>query len=278
MSTKCKINGEAITVKHKIIPVPGTVRVAVAGEFKGSTIAHPDRAGECPECRGYVPLSTGGYVTSHIEHNEPAPAPVALSEPTVIPVDTGVRTGDPADGMGRRTTEIDGAFERGTVQLPGRDDKGRRKMVDVPATVENIRAAVAYWRKRQPRSDAGRAEQTRMVLELIRRARAAEAGTAPLDADQSPEGRTAQMSPGPALVRGRSETPFAGEVTVRKVGDAYERPAPAEDKRRSKAGTMAGPLGRPRFDRQVTEVKPKRTAAERRRYRRAQQNQANQGK
>lgn len=272
-SRKCMMNDEPLTARHKVAPVPGSVRQSVAGQLKGEAIKHADQSGECPLCNAFVPLSTKGYVTAHMRHNAPTPAPVALSEPSVAPTDMGARIGDPSDGMQRRAVDIDGAFQRGTVQLPVKGEKGRTKLEDVPATLENVRASFKYWLGRKPRSDSGKAQQTEMVVKLSRWVKALEAGQEAVHADQSPEGRTTQMAPGPALVRGREVKPFAGEVTVRKVGEEYTRPAPAEDKRRGKAGTMAGPLGRPRFDRGAVEVpadKPKRTPAQRARYRRQQ--------
>jgi len=84
---------------------------------------------------------------------------------------------------------------------------------------------------------------------------------------------------GPTLVRGRETTP-----AVREEADASWAQIPADtqvpweiDPERREGGTrtvLDQPLGRERFDRKITTVpepKKRRTAAERRRYRRSQQ-------
>jgi hypothetical protein len=301
MTTKCMINGEPLTVKHKILPVSGTVRETVAREFKGSTIKHPDQAGECPGCRAYVPLSGKGFITAHMTGGESAPVSPELSERSVETTDTGAKIGDPETGSRRRATEIDGAFERGTVKVPRPGEKGRIKLTEVPATEESVREALDYWRTRKPRSDAGRKAQSDNVSALVRRLDAMRKAEtivhAPVDAPVSVDVATvkapaetsmrAAVSPdglttpkgrgaltGAPLVKGRQITPFAGEVTVRRVGEAYERPAPAEDERRgwhASAGTMAGPLGREKLDRvaaTVPERSPELSASQKRRARR----------
>ena len=61
-------------------------------------------------------------------------------------------------------------------------------------------------------------------------------------------------SPGPALVKGRSEPPLAGEVTVRQAGEEYVRPAGAEDNRKNDGGTWSAPTGRERMDKESSTV------------------------
>lgn len=76
-------------------------------------------------------------------------------------------------------------------------------------------------------------------------------------APAAPEGREgrrarAGASPGPALVRGRVMTPMASPVTTGGV-----EPAPCEDTRTgfsASAGTMYGPTGRERMDREASTV------------------------
>lgn len=67
-------------------------------------------------------------------------------------------------------------------------------------------------------------------------------------------------SPGTALVPGRSERPMVGEVSVRRVGESYARPADAEVPERERstgkgkprnAVGWSGPVGRERPDRVV---------------------------
>lgn len=269
MSVKCKINGEPLTVKHKVLPVPGTVREAVAGEFKGATIQHPDRAGECPECRGYVPLSSKGFITAHIEHNEPAPASVELTDTSVQPTDTGARVGDPDAGNKRRGTELDGAYERGTVQAPVKGENGRTKLTEVPATADNVRKALEYWKGRSPRSDAGRAEQSRMVSELARRLDALRKGKGLFKAEERPEGFTQFMLPGAPLVKGRNMPPVQPMRRNKATGQLEP----------SSIGTMGGNIGRERLDREVADPRPvpHRTPSQRSNYRRKMRRLAAKG-
>jgi hypothetical protein len=186
--------------------------------------------------------------------------------------------------MQRRTVELDGAFEHGMVAVPVEGKGGRTKLEDAPATEENIREALAYWVARKPRSESARTAQNEHVSTLTRRLEAMRSASvvvhapvdapvttevetvpAPCDASMgvtesptgerlSPEGRTSQMSPGPALVKGRSEAPLAGEVTVRQAGEEYTRPAPVEDSRRNDGGTWAAPTGRDRMDKESSTV------------------------
>lgn len=296
---KCMINGEPIIVKSRILPAEGSVQEHVTGEFKGETIKNPDRTGDCPECEAHVPLSSKGFVTAHVIKGGTLEPSSMLTEPQVDPTDTGSRIGDPRSAMQRRTVEIDGAFEHGMVQIPAKGKNGRTKLEDAPATGENVRAALAYWVARKPRTESARTAQNEHVSSLNRRLEAMGAarvaaydkdngkrkiapkgqGTAALTALESPEGRTSQMSPGPALVQGRSELPLAGPVTVRQAGEEYVRPADPEDNRRNDGGTMAAPLGRDRADRMIIgdAPKPHRSASQRSNYRRSQRRKAAKG-
>ncbi len=302
--TKCTLDGEPISVReHKLSPVAGTVRELIAGEFKGATVKHPVRAGECPECRALVPLSGKGYVTAHESGNTPTPASAQLSERAVTPTDTGAQSGDPYAALQRRTVDLDGAFEAGEVAVPrtvpGDDGKPKKIMLDVPATPEHVEEALAYWKGRRPRSAASKATQSRMVSELVRRRDAMRKGAVVVHADVdapvttdvataprpvnasmgaacSPEGPVRKegrgmLPTGAPVVKGRAITPFAGEVTVRQVGDPYERPETPADPRTGydgRAGTMAGPLGRDRLDKQAATVAPELSGSAKRRNRR----------
>lgn len=297
--TACTLPGsdEPIKVKHKIDPVPGTVRNAVTGEFKGKTIKHPDQAGECPECRGMVPLSGKGKITAHTRGNAPQPASVQLTERSVVPVDTGAQNGDPDPAQRRRTTELEGAFEAGTVMVPVPGKNGRTKLEEAEGTEENLRAALAYWIDRKPRTDASKAAQSKNVSELTRRLEALRGAAVvvhlPVDApvttdvvtrqdpahttmgaQHSPEGHTTSALTGAPVVKGRPMEPFAGTVRTRKIGEPYVRPAPARDTRTGyerAAGTLSGPLGRDRLDRvaaEVPEPEPELSASQKRNRRR----------
>jgi hypothetical protein len=281
---RCLIGGEPLTVKLKIAPVDGSVREHVAGELKGETIKSADRTGSCPECGAHVPLSAKGFVTAHQARGVSVPASSALTETQLPAADTGSHVGDPRSAAQRRTVEIDGAYEHGTVQIPVKGKKGRMRLDDVPATLDNVRTSLEYWRTRKivhpgptatreriDRYNARCTAQSENVSTLTRRLDAMRKGAEAMEAAQSPEGLTtahpvptvtgkpgltvAGMSPGPALVKGRSEKPMAGAVTVRQTGDEYVRPAPAEDNRNPLlGGTMDAPAGRERMDKESSTV------------------------
>ncbi len=265
---KCMIGDEPITVKLKVLPVDGSVQEHVTGELKGETIENPDRTGDCPECEAHVPLSAKGFVTAHVIKGGTAEPTSLLTEPQVDPTDTGSRIGDPRSAMQRRTVELDGAFEHGMVQIPVQGKNGRTKLEDAPATEENVQAALAYWVARKPRSESARTAQNEHVSTLTRRLESMRKGTVALTADKSPEGLESHtavspltgkaltasgMSPGPALVKGRSEKPLAGEVTVRLAGEPYVRPADPEDNR-GHGDTWTAPTGRDRMDKESSTV------------------------
>ncbi len=79
----------------------------------------------------------------------------------------------------------------------------------------------------------------------------------------APEGREesgnrAMVAPGPALVRGAAMRPQAGPVVKRSASTPYERPSEAVDARTGwagLAGTMYGPTGRVRLDREASTVR-----------------------
>lgn len=284
---ECKIQ-----MKDKRVPVEGTV-----------SGAEGKRTGTCPECLtpGVVLSIVGGFIRKHtiasveLPENNPQPATLTskpakkigtgLSEPVTDLTDTGARMGDPRAAEQRRVDDIGGANGTGTVKIPvttppegGKKGKGRTKLEEVPATEENVRTALDYWKNRKVRSDASRKAQSEHVSSLVRRldgfrkVREAEAAEKlhPLSARDSD---VAAVHRGPTLVRGRDETP--------RLRDPELPWSEGTDLRRDGTVRMSTtfelPLGRERFDRKITDVpepKRKRTAAERRRYRRAQLNAA----
>lgn len=81
-------------------------------------------------------------------------------------------------------------------------------------------------------------------------------------APSAPEGRAesgkrAAMSPGPAMVRGRVMKPAASDVVTYAVGEQRPKQAAPQDPRTgfaARAGTMFGPTGRERMDREASTV------------------------
>lgn len=183
-----------------------------------------------------------------------------LSEPSVGVADSGSHIGDPRNGMQRRAVEIDGAYGRGTVKVPVKGDKGRTKLQDVPATEDNVRASLEYWRTRKPRTDASRKAQNEHVSSLTRRLEAMLAGPVTMTAVESPEGRTRHVLAGPALVQGPNMKAERPTWTNPKTG-AIE---PA-------AAWLGGSLTE-RLDRTVADQRDKGrfTASQRRNWRRKQ--------
>lgn len=105
-----------------------------------------------------------------------------FSEPVVGVADMGSHIGDPRAAQQRRTAELQGACEWGTVKVPVKGDKGRTKLTEVPATEENVRKTLDYWRTRgfrAPKADASpdafdryanrQTQQSEMVSSLVRR-------------------------------------------------------------------------------------------------------------
>lgn len=279
---KCLVGDEPLKVKHKIVPAADSVREAIGGMFRGAEIINTEKSGTCPNCGARVTLSAKGFITSHSIRNAPIPTPKALSETSMDVADTGSHVGDPEAGFQRRVVEANGAFQAGTVQIPVKGENGRTKLTDVPGTEENVRAALAYWHARKPRTDSARQAQNRNVSELTRRLGAmtpvqtpvfdkptkrystvvarGDDGPVGMSAKKRPEGVTAQMSPGPALVKGRDNG-----ASVRDPGLPF-----TENMSARRRGTLDEPLGRERFDRRITDVPEpprRRTASERRRYR-----------
>ena len=276
MTVKCKIK-----MTDKLTPVEGSV--------KG---AEGKRTGTCPECAtpGVMLSIVGEFIRAHVvtsvespENNPQAPTLVTkaskkegtgLSEPMVTLTDTGVRTGDPREAEQRRVAEIEGATGTGTVKVPrkvqgeGKTKSGAprmtTKLTEVPATDETVREALDYWLGKSPKSDTGRKAQNANVSSLTRRLEAMRAGSETLSADMAD---SAQAHRGPTLVRGRDTAPRLRDPEL-----SWDEPT---DLRQNgevrRTTTLDQPLGRERFDRKITDVpepKRKRTAAERRRYRR----------
>lgn len=238
---RCQSDGEATGAQHNIAPVEGSVR-----ENDNGT----GWMGTCPLCGTFAKLHTRRKVMLvHVMRRETLPASPALSEPGIEPTDSGARTGDPLAGSKRRADAIDGAFERGMVSLTVME-AGKRKRVDVPATLENLQAALQQELRRNLKSAASIKERDALVASLRRRIDGALAGkkvlnapsaeavagisavigrsdTAKRTAGQRGEGRT----DGPAMVQGPNMAPV--QPTSGYIG---------------KAGTMSMPLGRSRVD------------------------------
>lgn len=286
---KCKVK-----MGDKVLPLDGSVKADRVGD-----------TGTCPEClTPGIPLSVvGGYIRAHVisatetpENNPQAPTAAprgkkvgkGLTEPVTELVDTGLRAGDPKAAEQRRVAELNGATGSGTVQVPVKGEKGRAKLQEVPATEDNVRAALTYVKGRKPRSDAGRAKQNETLsmltrtLEAIMEAQAVRYNpvTRALDVVDVPVSKqpalgaavpdTAAAHRGPTLVPGRDTTPRLRDPEL-----PWDEPT---DLRRDgsvkKSTTLDTPRGRDRFDPKITRVPepaPKLTASQRRRFRRQQQ-------
>lgn len=289
--TKCKVNAYRSAKlipageKRQVLPIAGSV------DGKGET-------GTCPECLtpGVLLSIVGGFVRAHtvstaaLPENNPQPATLVeapgkkpgkfFSEQMLPVADTGSAIGDPRSAIQRRTAEIDGAYEHGTVKVPQKGDKGRTKLTDVPATAENVRKALDYWKSRKPRTDTSRKAQSEHVSTLTRQLGAMGMHKAPvyspeskaytterralgkvaMTAAESPEGRTAHVLPGPALVQGPNMAP------VQKM---WRNPVTGETE--VAAARLDGALTE-RLDRTVADERPQphRTASQRRNWRRKQ--------
>lgn len=267
---KCRVK-----MQDKIAPVEGSVK-GVEGK----------RTGTCPVCDtpGVMLSIVGEYVRTHtvaateIAANNPQPptlieAPVkygkGLREPVTDLTDTGLRTGDPLAAERRRTTELHAVNGTGTVKIPveGKTESGRKatKLTPVPVTEDNVRTALKYWRSRKPRSVKGQQTQRDTVADLYRMLRAMSDGQEAYDGTYD----AASVARGPALVPGRSMTPRQRDPEL-----PWSEPT---DLRRNgqvrMSTTVDMPRGRDRFDRAITDVPEpprKRTASERRRWRREQ--------
>lgn len=219
----------------------------------------------------------------------------ALSERQTAPTGTGSQVGDPSEGERRRSVEIDGAFARGTVEIPVKGEKGRTKLTEAPATEENLRKALGYWKGRKPRTDASRAAQSEQVSSLVRRLaamgghktpvfRSASAvpaegvdtpifgtgtyatdtrrvGTAAMTARTSPEGFTQHVLPGPAIVQGPNMEAERPTRTNPKTGEVEYASARLD-------GSLAE-----RLDRTVADDRPRAhwTKSQRKNWRRKNQ-------
>lgn len=282
--------GEPVSARRDefgVLPVPGSVREGISGRFKGDgrkterqkdgttvdvitpsgPIKHTPKTGTCPFCPAHVRLSGTGLVTAHNRGKESVPAPrTRLVERQTAQTDMGARVGDPDAGSKRRAVDVDGAYERGAVEVPGKDACGKRVMEEVPATAENIRTALDYWKGRKPRKQASMDTQSRMISELSRRLRACEGAPAPrydretgqyaptvsrgskaMGAQMAPESSVralTNMLPGPPLVKGRSLPPELPMFRNRKTGEMERRAC----------GTLLGSLGRDRMDKGAMEA------------------------
>lgn len=242
---RCMVGDEPLTARHKVPPVGGSVAAANNGQ---------NSVGVCSLCGTHAVLSEKGFLTAHVVRSEPLPASPALSEPNMDTTDTGARVGDPESGSKRRAIEIDGAFERGTVEVKIKDPadpKAKAKLTPVPATADNLRLALRQALESKPRKPESVAAKLDLVARLRAQLDAAVGGTdamkapsaaqsmgvsasgAGVSAGQRGEGRI----DGVALVQGREEKTLTFEQW-QETG-----------KSRSGPTTLDTPLGRERADR-----------------------------
>lgn len=287
----------AVTMGSKVVPADGSV-AGVEGK----------QTGTCPVCEtpGVQLAVAGGYVRAHIVSaeaipvNNPQPATLlrdgvrrdkttgrvlkvvagGLKEPQTDVSDTGVRTGDPRAAELRRRVEVESVAGTGTVQVPRKvKSEGKplksgaprmvTKMVDVPATEEHVREALAYWQAKTvrydkdgtPVSESARQHKLAMIEEMFRRLKAM-SSEAPVMIVDGQQRDVAAGYRGPTLVRGRAM-------------DADTVAAPRERKDgKPVRGVCEGALGRERADRRIITVpepvapKPVLTAGQKRRARR----------
>lgn len=281
MGVKCKINMSA-----KVLPQDGSV-VGREGEETGT----------CPECMtpGVMLSVVGGFVRAHevasvaVPQNNPSPPRFepkgkkvgkGLSEPQTSLTDTGVRTGDPRSAERRRLAEVETVTGTGMVKVPRKVDSGKTlksgaprmvtKLVEVPATEEHVREALAYWQGKRVKvgkdgsvaSPSARQYKLDMIEEMFRRLKAFADAPAMVVEGQARD--TAAAHRGPTLVRGRAmeaDTLTERALTAAREGRGDKPVQPSCD----------GPLGRERADKRIITVPEpprKRTPSERRRYRR----------
>lgn len=207
---------EPVTARgdNLVMPVQGSIRPLTDGVRDSGT---------CPLCGAHVPLSQSkGAIGSHTVRAQPVGASKTLRESRMDVTDTGSRTGAPEASHKHRLTEIDGAYERGTVQIPVPGKNGRTKLEDAEPTEDNVRAALDYWKARKPRKPEAIKAQTTMVSTLTRRLEAIRKGTTGLHAPTAGAAIGARdhgRTNGSALIKGHPLTPMAGPVTVRHISD-----------------------------------------------------------
>lgn len=284
-SEKPKLPKCSVTMKDKVKPVPCSVN----GPER-------DRTGTCPVCNtpGVALSVVGEYIRVHviaqdmIPANNPQPATLvaepalsdhphtsnkrgkALTEHRAEMTDSGLRVGSPRDTDKRRGHTMDGAYGRGTVKVPvtvppkNGKGKGRTKLEDAPATEDNVRAALAYWKARKPRTPEAHKRQTDMIAEMYRRLDGMRQAPGTYRAGKTDR---AGANRGPALIPGRHETP-----RTRSPKKPWTEPT---DLRRNgevrKVTSLEQPRGHDRFDPSiltVPEPEPELSRSQKRRNRR----------
>lgn len=295
MGAKCKIN-----MVSKVLPVEGSVS-GLEGKETGACPECGTPGVMLSVVGGFVRAHEVAAVP--VPQNNPTPplfevkgkkVGKGLSEAQTGLTDTGVRVGDPRAAEKRRAADLAGATGTGTVKVPRKVDTGKKlksgaprmatRMTEVEATEAHVREALEYWRTRRitdrtPDSvRRAQVEQVSMLARMLeamleaqevrydRETRSLVAVSRPV-VDQ-PALRavvdTAAAHRGPTLVRGRAMN--ADEITEREVAAVVEGYGG-----KAVRPTCDGPLGRERADKRiitVPEPAPKRTASERRRYRR----------
>lgn len=249
---RCKTDGEPTGAKHNVPPVAGTVMV------------HDDavnKTGVCPLCGTRAKLHTRrGVMLVHVMRGETLPvlsADKRLAEPEIQPTDTGARTGDPAAGSKRRGEDIDGAYERGMVSVKVTNAEGKRVPEDVPATLENLRVALAQQKARNLRKAESIAARQVLMTSLRRRIKAAEKGKGAMDGPSAAQDRGVSTTGvgvsagqrGESRIDGVAFTPGQDQGTLTheqwQAGQTG-KPGPT---------TLDQPTGREWVDRSITEEK-----------------------
>lgn len=237
---RCKVADENLTARHKIPPIADTVGIGDDGQSK---------TGVCSLCGTRAKVSDKGVMTAHVMRGETLPASPALSEPNVIPTDMGSRVGDPEAGSKRRAEEIDGTFERGTVDVKMKQesgpDKGKLKITAVPATAENLQLALTQELARRVRAEASVKAKAENVASLRRRLDAARQGLSKVNAERShsPKIGTAHRTSGQ-----RGEGRLDGVALVQGANMAPVQPQKGWA---AASGTMWGPIGQDRADKTI---------------------------
>jgi hypothetical protein len=176
--------------------------------------------------------------------------------------------GDPESGSKRRAIEIDGAFERGMVEVKIKDPadpKSRAKLTPVPATADNLRLALRQALEGKPRKPESIAAKTALVARLRAQLDAATDGPDVMNAPSSAHGvHGTSKALNPATSGKRADTSLRttgqrGEGRIDGVAmvQGANMSCKAEPRRRNRKtgemeisgrGTMGEPLGSDRVD------------------------------
>lgn len=248
---KCMSDDEPTGAKHGVSPIAGSVLPSDDGTAT---------TGVCPLCGTRANLhAKRGVVLQHVMRGETLPASRALSEPRVQPTDTGTRVGDPEAGSKRRATEIDGAWQRGTVLV--KIKTGRRvKTEERPATGENLRTALDQAKATLKRLTKAESitEQTALVASLRRRLTACEDGESAMDAPSGEASQGVTTRDDVTRTAGQRDEARIDGVAMTRGRDTgtltqEQWQAGQEGKQGPRRTTLDAPLGRERVDPRVLE-------------------------